>query len=137
MTTRTTDEGDTPLVTTNRKIRWNRLLWAAGVPALLLLLLLSILWKVFFHYVPPGQMLIIVSKDGAELRPDQVLAAEGQKGIQKTVLGEGWHYVTPILYTTELKPNILIRSGHVGVVTALGGDAPARVLYSMRAELRS
>src|SRR5262245_14300582 len=136
MTTHTTHEGDRPFVTPNRGIRWNRLLWATGVPTLLLLLLLGILWKVFFHYVPPGQMLIIVSKDGAELRPDQVLAEEGQKGIQQKVLGEGWHYVTPILYTTELKPNILIRSGHVGIVTALGGDAPAdgRVLAEQENE---
>ena len=53
------------------------------------------------------------------------LAREGEKGIQEKVLGEGWHYVTPIVYTTEQHPNVTIRPGHVGIVTAQGGDLPA------------
>jgi hypothetical protein len=90
----------------------------------LLVLLGSLLWHTFFHYVPPGKMLVIISKNGDELGPDQVLAKEGQKGIQEKVLGEGWHYVTPILYTVELKDNVFIKPGHVGIVTAKGGKTP-------------
>jgi hypothetical protein len=124
MTTRHTHEGDIPFVTPVRARRWQRLLLAVGAAVLLFFLLLLILWNAFFHYVPPGKMLVIVSKNGAELPPGQVLADEGQKGIQKKVLGEGWHYVTPILYTTELKDNTVIKPGHVGIVTSKGGKPP-------------
>ena len=37
-----------------------------------------------------------------------MLAKEGQRGIQEKVRGEGWHFVMPIIFTTELKPNIVI-----------------------------
>jgi hypothetical protein len=124
-TTHTTHEGDIPFVIPARTLRWKRLFLAFTVPVLLFLVLLLILWNVFFHYVPPGQMLVIVSKNGTELTGGRVLAREGEKGIQEKVLGEGWHYVTPIIYTTERMPNVIIRPGHVGVVTALGGDPPA------------
>jgi hypothetical protein len=116
------DFADIPSLPNVRRWRWLPLA-LLGVLALLLMLLVT--WHVFFHYVPPGKMLVIVSKNGTELAEGQVLAREGEKGIQEKVLGEGWHYVTPVLYTTELHPNVLIRPGHVGIVTALGGDAPA------------
>ena len=125
MTTHRTHEDDIPFVAPAGSSRWKALLLAIVVPAILFLVAVRILWSVFFHYVPPGQMLIIISKNGEELPPEQVLADEGQKGIQKRVLGEGWHYVTPIIYTTELQRNTLIKPGHVGIVTALGGDPPA------------
>lgn len=136
MTTPMHYEGDIPAFPPYRTFHWKRLLLAFTVPMLALLLLLVALWHVFFHYVPPEQMLVIISKEGDELRPNQVLAEEGQKGIQKKVLGEGWHYVTPILYETELKPNVVIRPGHAGIVTALGGDPPAdgRVLAEKETE---
>src|SRR5579875_538144 len=84
-----------------RRKRWLLLLGALFGLALVLVILGSILWHTFFHYVPPGYMLVITAKNGDEMGPDQVLAKEGQKGIQEKVLGEGWHYVTPILYTVE------------------------------------
>ncbi len=125
MTTHTTYEGDISFVTPSRGLRWKRLFLAIGVPVAIFLALTLILWNAFFHYVPPGKMLVIVSKNGAELTDGRVLAREGEKGIQEKVLGEGWHYITPITYTTELKPNIVIRPGHVGIVTAQGGNPPA------------
>ncbi len=117
------DDSDLPVVPVRRK-RWPALLGAAFGLSLLLILLGSMLWHTFFHYVPPGHMLVIVAKNGDELGPDQVLAKEGQKGIQEKVLGEGWHYVTPIIYTVELHPNVFIKPGHVGIVTAKGGKTP-------------
>src|ERR1700730_8625412 len=107
MTTHRHSEGDIPEITFP-KSRWRRLLWRVGASLFAALLLLLILWNVFFHYVPPGQMLVIVSKNGTELTGGRVLAREGEKGIQEKVLGEGWHYVTPIIYTTERKPNVVI-----------------------------
>ncbi|HTU17569.1 MAG TPA: SPFH domain-containing protein [Gemmataceae bacterium] len=136
MTNRNILEGDLPAIPPLRNLRRHRWLPAAGLAALAMLILSFVLWHVFFHYVPPGKMLIIISKDGDELRPNQVLADEGQKGIQRKALGEGWHYVTPILYETEEKPNVVIRPGRAGIVTALGGDPPAdgRVLAEKETE---
>jgi hypothetical protein len=124
MTTRYTHEdSDLPVVPVRRR-RWLALAGTIFGLSLLLLLLGSLLWHTFFHYVPPGHMLVITAKNGDPLEAGQVLAKEGQKGIQEKVLGEGWHYVTPIIYTTELKPNFFVRPGYVGIVTALGGKAP-------------
>src|SRR5215469_5039533 len=114
------EEPDLPEAPIRRK-RWLALLGAVFGLSLVLLLLGSLLWHTFFHYVPPGHMLVITAKNGDPLEAGQVLAKEGQKGIQETVLGEGWHYVTPIIYTTELKQNFFVRPGNVGIVTALGG----------------
>jgi hypothetical protein len=101
--------------------RFKRRALLLGVPLVLALLLLIVLWNTFFRYVPPGKMLVVVSKNGDELPAGQVLAEPGQKGILREVRGEGWHFVWPIIYATELHPNVVIRPGYVGVVTAQGG----------------
>ncbi len=103
---------------------WKRRALLLGLPLAGLLILLLLLWNIFFHKVPPGSMLVIISKNGTPLEEGQILAKEGQKGIQETVLGEGWHFVWPIIYTTELKPNVVVEPGKVGIVTALGGAVP-------------
>jgi hypothetical protein len=86
--------------------------------------LLVLLFKTFFVYVPPGKGLVIISKAGADLPPQQVLAKEGQKGVQEKMLGEGYHFVWPIIYTTELKDLTIVPPTKVGVVTNLAGDRP-------------
>src|ERR1700676_5690060 len=88
--------------------RWKRRALAAGALLLGLLLLLLMLWNVFFHYVPPGHMLVIISKNGDPLDEGQVLARDGQKGIQEKVLGEGYHFVMPIVYTTKVEKNQIV-----------------------------
>ncbi|MFN4257829.1 MAG: SPFH domain-containing protein [Gemmataceae bacterium] len=88
-------------------------------------------WDRFLHHVPSGHMLVVISKWGEPLPEGQVLAQPGQKGIQEQVRGEGWHFIWPILYETEVKPNIVVPSAKmtgkgiepakVGIVKALGG----------------
>ncbi len=101
--------------------RWRRVLLAWGLVALALLVAVLATWNAFFVYVHPGEHLVIVHKDGAPLTPGHVLAEPGQKGIQREVLGEGWHFVLPIVYATELEKNTDVPAGKVGIVTALGG----------------
>src|SRR2546421_6063409 len=74
--------------------------WAVAilVPAVLILVLFLLMWNVFFHYVPPGKMLVITAKNGTSLPQGRILAQAGEQGIQEQVLGEGWHFVTPIIY---------------------------------------
>jgi regulator of protease activity HflC (stomatin/prohibitin superfamily) len=105
--------------------RLRRAALAAGVPLVGLLLFGLILWHTFFTYVPPGYMLVVIAKNGEPLKPNQVLAEEGQKGIRKEVLGEGWHFVLPVAYVTELKKNVEVPPGQVGIVTSRGGALPS------------
>src|SRR5437762_9106527 len=101
-----------------------------GVIAVIGLVTFLFTWNAFFTYVPPGKHLVIMAKDGEPMAADQVLAEPGQKGIQKEVLGEGWHFVLPIVYTAELQDNTIIPPGKVGIVTARGGTPlpPGRLL---------
>jgi hypothetical protein len=104
---------------------WKWTLMAWGGLGLIVLLVLLATWSVFFKYVPPGHHLVIVAKNGDPLDPGEVLASPGQKGIQREVLGEGWHYITPIVYATEVEENTTVPPGKVGIVTALGGKPRA------------
>ncbi len=100
---------------------WKRLAIIWGVAAVIVLIVLLITWNSFFTYVPPGKHLVIIDKDGQPLPPGQVLAEKGQKGVQRNVLGEGWHFIMPIAYTTEQEENTVVKPGQVGIVTARDG----------------
>src|SRR5437867_1171474 len=84
-------------------------LW--GVVMVVGLVVLLILWNTFFKYVPPGKNLVVIAKNGAPLPSGEVLADSGQKGVLRAVKGEGWHFITPVIYTTELEDNVVIRPG--------------------------
>jgi hypothetical protein len=130
MTTSRDSDSDGILDALPARNRLKRLAVTVGVLGTVALILLLVLWNTFFKYVPPGHMLVIISKGGDPLGENQVLADDGQKGIQRRVRGEGWHFVMPIVYTTEVisldKAGMVIPPGKVGIVTSLGGSAPAR-----------
>ena len=109
---------------------WQRALIAWGVLLAVALVVVLMVWSAFFVYVPPGKHLVIIAKDGKPLPPDQVLAEPGEKGVLREVRGEGWHFVLPIVYTTELEENTTVPPGKVGIVTTRGGKAlpPGRIL---------
>lgn len=87
--------------------------------------------KVLLHHVPSGHMLVVIAKFGEPLAEGQILAGPGQKGIREEVLGEGWHFIWPVLYETQLKPNTVVPGKRVtaagtelpkvGVIKSLGG----------------
>src|SRR5262245_2354731 len=104
-----------------RRSRWWVGLIVLGVVAFITF---GALWSAFFHFVPTGKMLVSIAKNGDPLPAGQVLAEPGQKGVQAAVLGEGWHFVWPIIYATELKDNVMVPAGKVGIVTAQGGVSP-------------
>lgn len=107
-------------------------------PTLMILFLVIILTtltltirKYFLQHVPSGHMLVVVSKFGSPLSEGQILAVPGQQGIREEVLGEGWHFVWPVLFETEIKQNFVVPGKEVtdnglalpkvGIVKALGG----------------
>ncbi len=139
---------------------WN---WICGIgqrtkalrpsqPLLLTLLVLILLTstvmtfsKYFLQNVPSGYMLVKVSMFGEPLSEGQILAGPGQKGVREQVFGEGWHFVWPILFKTELKQNIVVPGQRavdgvveppkVGIVKALGGrPLPAGVFLAERGQ---
>lgn len=109
---------------------WKRIaiVWGGLIVVALVGLVLG--WTAFFKYVKAGQHLVIIAQNGSQPDPGEILANEGQKGIQRQVKGEGWHFVMPVLYEAKIEDNTIILPGKIGIVTALGGKPlpPGRVL---------
>lgn len=102
-----------------RRLRNQILLWTSVALVLLIGFLLT--WNEFFAYVPPGYHLVLIHNNGDPLPPGEVLADKRQRGIQKEVKGEGWHFVLPLVYKRQVEKNTIIEPGKVGLVTARGG----------------
>ena len=102
--------------------RWKRVLLFWGVLAAVALVVFLLTWETFFEYVPPGKHLVVIAKDGAAPPPGHILADKGQAGPRREVLGEGWHFIMPIVYEAKSGANTTVPAGKVGVLTALGGD---------------
>ncbi len=84
--------------------------------------------------IPAGKFGVLVRKFGKDLPAGQILApSDDSKGIVREVLGTGRHRINPYAYDVKLCDDIVIKPGHVGVVTALtgadilGGPAPEEV----------
>lgn len=92
------------------------------IVAVILLLEGFYTWFFCRFYVEPGYMAIVTSKTGAPLDPGQILARDNQKGIREDVLGEGRHFLNPIIYEHEIVPCFDVPPGRVGVVTAKVGE---------------
>lgn len=82
-------------------------------------------WGFCRFYVDPNEMAVITAKDGDELPPGQILARKKQKGVQEEVLGEGRHFLNPIMYERTILPVTVIPPGKVGVITSkVGKELP-------------
>ncbi len=124
MSPRNISDNRNPFLRYSAGSRWPRRILAVVFAAVVVVLILSSVWYTFFHYVPPGKMLVVIAKNGKPLAEGQMLAEAGQKGVQKEVLGEGWHWITPLFYEAELKDDITVEPGKVGLITQLGGIKP-------------
>ncbi|HWL51416.1 MAG TPA: SPFH domain-containing protein [Chthoniobacteraceae bacterium] len=105
----------------------HRFTFTAGAIALLALAAAWLGWQWFFcrFYVPPGQLAIVIAKNGDPLPPGEILAREGQRGVQERVLAEGRHFLNPVAYEYKLYPATHIPAGKVGVVTSkVGKELP-------------
>ncbi len=110
--------------------RIKRLAAAVGVLSLFGLIVLVSAWNMVFHYVEPDELLVVISKTGDELAQGELLAKPGQKGPLEDVLGEGRHFITPVLYEVESYKladlNMVIAPFKIGVVKAkVGKPLPA------------
>jgi hypothetical protein len=82
-------------------------------------------WGFCRFYVDADEMAVITAKIGDPLPPGQILAGKGEKGVREEVLGEGRHFLNPVLYEHEILPVTVISPGKVGIVTSkVGADLP-------------
>lgn len=97
------------------------------IKAAVILALAEVVWLWGFcrFYVGPNQMAVVTAKSGEPLEPGQILARSGQKGIQEETLGEGRHFLNPVLYDVEIIPAIFVPPGRVAVVTSKVGTTLA------------
>jgi len=85
------------------------------------------MWGFERFYVKPDEMAIVEAKTGNPLDSGQILASKErkQKGTLAEVLGEGRHFLNPILYDWHIIKVTVIPPGKIGVVTAkVGKDLP-------------
>jgi len=68
-------------------------------------------WGFCRFYVKPGFMAVVTAKTGRNLEPGQILARPGQKGVREDVLGEGRHFLNPVLFDVEIIPLVSIPVG--------------------------
>lgn len=91
-------------------------------PIAIIVSVLSLL--IFFSglvYVNPDEALVVISNYGSEKPEGRVLAEPGEIGIQKDVLGTGYHWIMPFKYNHEHIPTVYIPPKSIGVVTAKHG----------------
>ena len=65
-------------------------------------------WGFCRFYVDPNEMAVITAKSGDSLPEGQILARKGQKGVQEDVLGEGRHFLNPIMFERSILPVTII-----------------------------
>ncbi len=115
-------------------VRIKRLAIGALVLSVFALVVVVGAWSMVFHYAEPGEMLVIVSMQGDTPPPGQLIAKDGQKGPLADVLGEGRHFIWPVLY--EVRRYTLREEGmeipplKIGIVNAKVGTllTPGRIL---------
>ena len=81
-------------------------------------------WRYFRAMdIPAGKFGVLVRKFGKDLPAGEIIARdESEKGIVRDVLGTGRHRINPYAYDVKLYDDIVIKPGHVGVVTQLTGE---------------
>ena len=84
--------------------------------------------------IPPGKVGIVTSKVGTDLPEGEFLAAPGQKGIWRNVLGPGKYRMNPAGYQIDIVDAISIPIGYDGVVTSLSGKQTAPSEFAKQGE---
>jgi regulator of protease activity HflC (stomatin/prohibitin superfamily) len=65
--------------------------------------------------VDRGEAAVLIRKTGEDLPSGEILATGERKGIRLEMLPEGWHWRNPYTWDHEIVPQVMIRSGELGV----------------------
>lgn len=93
-------------------------------------------------YIPVGKVGVVTAKDGIELPKDEVVAIKidghnsyqnavkflennGQRGPQLELLPAGKYFINTFAFDVEIRDQLEIPVGHVGVVTSSTGKLPS------------
>lgn len=82
------------------------------------------IWGLCRLYVGPEEMLVLTRKLGGKENPDpdeNIVVEKGIKGIERDVLGEGRHFISPLKYQRDKYATTTIRLGSMGVVMSRSG----------------
>jgi len=76
-----------------------------------------------FRFVPEDRVGVVAKNAfGPSLPPGKIIATEGEKGPQATLLPPGWHpWLWPVIYDVELRELTVIEADEVGLLTAADG----------------
>ncbi len=107
-----------------------------GVLAVVALVLGIVGYHAYLVEVPTNHQAVLISKTGLDLEPDMEVApppSEGgprYKGVQARVLTEGRYFYNPFLWDWEIREQVVIPPGKIGVRVALAGDElpPGQIL---------
>ncbi len=121
-------------------INWRQIAITGGSVLVALVVVLYVgvwQWMVCRHEVPAGQSLLLnyrgpwpfgsvpLASPGTLVSVDKWGRPE-KVGILEVMPGPGRHFYSPLEYRVEYVPDVLIKPGEIGVVTALvGKDSPA------------
>lgn len=83
----------------------------AGLTLILIGVGTAFVWTVCRAYVPPNKMLVLTRKVGQPMPPGQIIAEDGQKGIQREALGPGRYFFNPYVWDWELVDLVEIPAG--------------------------
>lgn len=74
-------------------------------------IVLAVVWTTCRVYVDPEECLVLIAKTGDPLAPGQLIAEEGQKGIQREAHGPGRYFYIPWQWDVEVHPLTIISAG--------------------------
>ena len=98
---------------------------AAPLILFLAFMLVSVSWMIYSSFridVGQGEMAILIHKIGKDIpNGDEVAPSEEFKGVQRKVLTEGRYFYNPYSWTWEVKKQVEIPSGKIGVKISLTG----------------
>jgi hypothetical protein len=84
--------------------------------------------------IPAGKFGIVKSNVGTDLPDGEFIADQGQKGVQRRVLGPGKYRINPYGYEIEVVDALSIPIGYAGVVTSLSGKQAPENAFAAQGE---
>lgn len=98
---------------------------AAPLVLFLVFLLLGMTWMVYSSFridVGQGEMAILIHKVGMDIpNGEEVASSEEYKGVQRNVLTEGRYFYNPYSWSWEIRKQVEIPPGKIGVKVSLTG----------------
>lgn len=93
-----------------------------GISAIALIIGFALLVVSTAIYVDDNQGGVVVVKFGNDLGSSCIIATNGEKGPQATVLPPGWHFgYFPWIYELKTSDNVVVPRGQLAIVTTMDG----------------